>query len=193
MNLQRLLDKARSRFSALPADPSASMKSAMERRRSVRSRLDYDVELQDPARRPADGAVLLTDLSAVGVGFASSKDFRVGERLAVRVRTDGREVATTAVIRWARPEGVMTSYGVEFDGVRGFDRLRLELAARPGALSPSEMGTVLLQFLAAVLLAAAVVDWVTGDPGRMGTLMFCLPWLLSTATGLGLVWYAAKS
>lgn len=193
MNLQRLLNKARSRFSALPADPSASMKSGMERRRSVRSRLDYDVELQDAARRPADGAVHLTDLSGVGVGFASSKDFRVGDRLAVRVKTDGREVAATAVIRWARPEGVMTSYGVEFDGVGRWDRLRLELAARPGALSPSEMATVLLQFLAAVLFAAAAVDWMTSDPGRMSTLLFSLPWLLSTATGLGLVWYAAKS
>ncbi|TBR25817.1 PilZ domain-containing protein [bacterium] len=186
MNLKRMAEKARRRFSASPSDPS-------DRRRSARARLDYAVELQDAARKPADGAVNLTDLSGVGVGFASSKDFRVGDRLAVRVKTDGREVLTQATVRWARPEGVMTSYGVEFDGVSGLDRLRLELAARPGALSPGELGEMLLQFLAAALVAAVVVDWVTSDPGRMTTLLFSLPWLLSTATGVGLLWAASKT
>lgn len=186
MNLTRLLERTRRRFSAPPSDPS-------DRRRSARARLDYAVELQDAARRPADGAVHLTDLSGVGVGFASSKDFRVGERLAVRVRTDGREVATQATIRWARPEGVLTAYGVEFEGLSGLDRLRLELAARPGALSPAEFGEVLLQTIAAVLAAAVAVDWFTSDPGRMTTFLFSLPWLLSTAFGVGLLWWAAKS
>lgn len=186
MNLQRLVDKARKRFSASPSDPS-------DRRRSARARLDYDVELQDAARKPADGAVHLTDMSGVGVGFASSKDFRVGDRIAVRVRTDGREVMTRATVRWARPEGVMTSYGVEFDGLAGLDRLRLELAARPGAMNLGELGELVLQFLAAVLVAAVAVDWLTSDPGRMTTLLFSLPWLLSTATGVGLVWAASKT
>lgn len=186
MNLKRLLDNARRKFSALPSDPS-------DRRRSNRARLDYAVELQDAARKPADGAVHLTDLSGVGVGFASSKDFRVGERLAVMVKTGGREVATQATIRWARPEGVMTSYGVEFEGVGGLDRLRLELAARPGAPTPGELGELVLQFVATALIAAVVLDWVTSDPGRMTALLFSLPWLLSTATGVGLIWWAAKS
>lgn len=185
MNLTRLLEKTRRGFSAPSSDPS-------DRRRSTRSRLDYAVELQDAARRPADGAVHLTDMSGVGVGFASSKDFRVGERLAVRVRTDGREVAAQAVIRWARPEGVMTAYGVEFDGLGGLDRLRLELAARPGALTPGEFGELILQFIAAALVAAVAIDWVSSDPGRLTTLLFSLPWLLSTATGSGLLWYASK-
>jgi hypothetical protein len=186
MNLAPILEKACRRFSTASGDPA-------DRRRSSRARLDYNVELQDPARRPAYGAVHLTDLSGVGVGFSSSKDFRVGERLAVRVKTGGREVETQAVIRWARPEGVMTSYGVEFDGLGGLDRFRLELAARPGALTPGELGEMVLQFAAAALAAAVMLDWVTSDPGRMTTLLFSLPWLLSTATGVGLIWFAAKS
>lgn len=186
MNLKRLLEKTRRKFSALPSDPS-------DRRRSSRARLDYAVELQDAARKPADGAVHLTDLSGVGVGFASSKDFRVGERLAVMVKTGGREVATRATIRWARPEGVMTSYGVEFEGVGGLDRLLLEFAARPGVPNPGDLAEIVLQFVAVALFVAVGMDWVASDPGRMTALLLSLPWLLSSATGVGLIWWAAKS
>lgn len=186
MNLTRLLEKTRRRFSAPSSDPS-------DRRRSTRSRLYYAVELQDAARRPADGAVHLTDMSGVGVGFVSSRDFSVGDRLGVMVKTDGREVSTKATIRWARPEGVMTSYGVEFDGLAGFDRFRLELASRPGALTPGDLGELILQFAATALAVAVGCDWVASDPGRMTTLLFSLPWLLSCAVGVGLLWFASKT
>lgn len=188
MKLSRLLSSARKRFSVPPADPSASKKAGMERRQSARAALGYPVELLDAARRPADGAVNLLDLSGVGLGISTSKDFRIGDALGVSIKTGERVVNATARIRWSRPEGVMTAYGLELEGLGYWDRRRVESLGPRGGLNPEELVNLLLQFGAFALAVAVAADWIASDPDRLSAIVFSLPLVLPVAAGLLLLW-----
>ena len=192
MNLSRLAASARKRFSVPPADPSASKKAGMERRQSARAALDYPVELLDAARRPADGAVNLLDIGGVGLGISSSKDFRIGDALGVSFKTGERVVNATARIRWARPEGVMTAYGLELEGLGYWDRRRVESLSAGGGLSPEALLNLLLQFGAFALSVAVAADWLASDPARLSAVVFSLPLVIPVIAGLLLLWVLSR-
>lgn len=192
MKLSRFLECARKRFSVPPADPSASKKAGMERRQSARAELDYPVELLDAARRPADGAVHLLDLSGVGLGISTSKDFRIGDALGVSIKTGERVVNATARIRWARPEGMLTAYGLELEGLGYWDRRRVSSLCARGGLGADEALNLLLQFGAAALSVCVAADWLASEPDRLTALAFSLPLIIPVIGGLFLLWAISR-
>ncbi|MBI3298499.1 MAG: PilZ domain-containing protein [Elusimicrobia bacterium] len=170
MNLMRILDSARKRFSVPSADPSASKAAGTERRRSARATLDYRVELLDAARRPAHGAVHLLDLSGVGLGISASQDFRVGDSFGVTFKTPEGTVDAKAKVRWARPEGVMTAYGLELQNLSFWDRRRID----PTVLGPDGLITMALQFGALTVSVGVAADWMLSDPARLPVIMILI-------------------
>ena len=193
MRLAKLLDKARQTLTAPPADPSASEKKGTERRRSTRAESAYEVRLLDAAKRPADGAVRLMDLSGVGLGITSSKDFAMGQAVGVRFETaGGRPVSATARVRWIRPEGVLTAYGLELEGLGYWDRRRVERLSDASVWDPEDMINAVLQVGAACMAAAAAVDWVVSDPVRQSMAAFAFPFFLTLAVGAMASWLVAR-
>ncbi|MDE2290519.1 MAG: PilZ domain-containing protein [Elusimicrobia bacterium] len=192
MKLSRLLDKARKRFKAPSADPSASAQDALDRRRSVRSRLDCTVELLDAARRPADGAVHLIDMSSVGVGFASSRDFKIGDAMGVSFNSGGRTVNTTGRVRWARPAGNRTLYGLEFEAVGTLDRVRLATASSPLPMDPEDAINLLLSVGAAVMACSVAADWMFSEPSRQLAFFAFLPYFALLGVAALIVFLIAR-
>ena len=195
MKLSQLLETARQSFSVPPADPSACAKQGAERRRSARAPLPYPVELLDERRRPADGAVNLLDMSGVGIGITSSRDFRIGDAMGVAFRTGDRVINATARVRWARPEGVMTAYGLELDlgSLNWWDRLAVSRVGAGAALDPEEAVNLLLQFAAIAVAAGVAADYVYSNPALMAQVVLTLPWLGFLAAAGLITWTLTRT
>ncbi|MBI5596602.1 MAG: PilZ domain-containing protein [Elusimicrobia bacterium] len=195
MKLSRLLEKARKRFSVPPADPSASASQGAERRRSARAPLPYPVELLDASRRPADGAVHLLDMSGVGIGISSSRDFRIGDAMGVSFNTGARVINARAKVRWARPEGIMTAYGLELDlgSLNWWDRFAVSRVSAGAALDPEDAVNLLLQFAAIAVAVGVLTDYVYSNPQLLAGLIFTLPWLGFLAAAALVTWTISRT
>ncbi len=133
------------------------------------------------------------DMSGVGLGITSSKDFQMGQAVGVRFETlGGKPVSATARVRWIRPEGVLTAYGLELEGLSYWDRRRVERLSDASVWDLEDMVNVLLQAGAAAVAAAAAVDWVISDPVRLGMAEFALPFFLTLAVGALASWLVAR-
>jgi hypothetical protein len=167
-------------ISASPDSPLLS-----EKRRCQRHPQDLDANLLDSGSRPAGEAVRLTDMSTVGLGIESNQELRVGDRLDFRMSVDeGRTMSATARVRWSRPSGFSTAYGLELEGLGYYDRGRLQRFLNPKFMGVEEWATLLLQAASTMMGIYVAYDWIISDPARVQTAVFLLPWLMYAAAVL---------
>ena len=151
-----------------------------EKRRFPRFSNEFKADLLDTRDNTADNAIQLTDMSPCGVGIECRRDLSVGEALALRMTLGDRPLACTARVRWSRPMGPRTAYGLEIEGLDFLTRWRLAKSLAPRAFGPgfSELLTPLLQVSSTLMGLYVAADWLRSSPHAAGTLLMLSPYLL---------------
>lgn len=156
----------------------AAMLRTMDKRRYPRVSPGLTADLLDAENRPADDALRLTDISAVGVGIESSQYLAQGQSIGFRLRTrGGRDIEATARVRWAREAGYHYSYGLEIEGLGALGRLRLGSELRPPGLSLLQLADTALEAGAAMMAVYVIGDFIRSDVHRLDLLAFSFPYL----------------
>ncbi len=189
MEMARLFRDGKKKISASFADPSASVVTPAEQRRSERYSNDFRISLLDAQNRPADEAVSLIDMSNTGVGIESRRRFDVGQALGFEMTTGaGAPFSTRALVRWSRPMGFLYSYGLEFEDMGYFARTRLGQFLKPQTYGLVEWATLILEGATSITLILIVADTLKSSPYVLSALTFMLPVFLPvvllTAFGL---------
>jgi len=178
MRITSFINRFRKKISASAVDSPISMGSSMEKRRAERYEQEFDMNLLGSDRRPATEAVRLVNMSTTGLGIESSREFSVGDTLGLRMAfDDGAVLNAQARIRWGRPMGLLSTYGLQMENVGVFDRGRILRALNPRYFGLPEAGNLLLQAAATMLAAYVAVDWITSDPDRISAMLYAFPWL----------------
>lgn len=163
-----------------------------ENRRDHRHFCDFKLSLLDGSRRAVPRPAFLTDMSRSGLGLRTDIPFSVGDKLGIQLAlAGGRQVEASCTVRWARAEGFLHSYGLEFEGLARRDRAAVASLLEP-APEVDRVG-LLLQACAGVVLALVFADLLAGSDAVRTAVLGALPYVLIFGGCLAGLWASFRS
>ncbi|MBI5243508.1 MAG: PilZ domain-containing protein [Elusimicrobia bacterium] len=159
----------------------------LEKRRLERFPCGYEVRLLHSTGGQVESALSIVDMSCSGLGILTSLPLAVGDALGLKLTLSSGAVNASCRVRWARPEGRLRAYGLEFEGLRAIDRGRLGLLLKPEAAAALEIVTLGLEYTLAVMALAVLYDLIRSNPALLSAVLSVLPFgLVVAAIGGGL-------
>lgn len=159
----------------------------LEKRRLERFPCGYEVRLEHSTGAQVESPVSIVDMSCSGLGILTSLPLSVGDALGLKLNLSTGAVNASCRVRWARPEGRLKAYGLEFEGLRPLDRGKLGLLLKPEAAAAVEVLTCGLECILSVLVIAVLYDVVRSNPALLSAVLTVLPFgLAAAAVGGGL-------